>query len=137
MNVAEIGEIVRTRFAAQWARDEPYTFDNQGTFSDGSLKPPAGSAWVRVACLHGEAVQVEMGNLRRVRRPGVMMAQVVVPMNVGTGLAEEMCAAVSAIFELQTVDSVTFHAASVSRGLQDPPWLLYTVGVSFYADDLM
>lgn len=135
MTIDAIGSAIRQRFVDNWTRSEVYTFDNQGQFSDGTRDAPSKAAWVRFSILHGTAQQVEMGNSKRIRRPGVIVLQIFLPSTSGTGLAEEISDAFADIFETRTAESIVYRAMDVSRvGLQGA-WLQYNASINFHKDD--
>lgn len=135
MGFAAYESTIRTRFDTEWQAQSPsieYTFDNAGELTE----VPDNEPWVRLTVLPGTAQQVEMGNTRRWRRPGVVVVQIFVPAASGTGLAQELGDRVRDIFEGRTVSGVVFRATSLSRVAIDGPWLQYNATTPFHADEL-
>lgn len=134
MGFAATEAIIRSRFDTEWTaagRTEPILFDNQG--DDNVVRD---SAWVRLTVLPGESRQVEMGNTRRWRRSGIVVIQIFIPTNTGTGLAQELGDAVLEIFEGLTVSGVIFRATSLNRVGVDGAWLQYNATTQFQDDEL-
>ena len=135
MGFATTEAAIRSRFNTQWSTLRPTVplyFDNAGD----DVTPPQNSAWVRLTILPGASSQVEMGNLRRWRRIGVIVVQIFVPAASGTGLAAELGDTVRDIFEGVTISGVIFRATSLNRVGLDGAWLQYNASTSFQADEL-
>lgn len=139
MGFADTCQVIRERFNDQWPTlqpNVPYIFDNQGA-NDADI-PTRDSAWVRLTILDAEGQQVEMGNKRRWRKPGVVIVQVFVPAGTGDGLGAELCDTVRDIFEGRTISGVIFRATSrdrVGRG-RDSAWMQWNASTAFQADEL-
>lgn len=135
MGFAATESTIRSRFNTQWSSLQPTIpayFDNAGD----DVTPPQDSTWVRLTVLPGASQQVEMGNLRRWRRVGVIIVQIFVPAASGTGLALELGDTVRDIFEGLTVSGVIFRATSLNRVGLDGAWLQYNATTPFQADEL-
>lgn len=135
MGFAATESTIRSRFNTQWSSLRPTIpafFDNAGD----DVTPPEDSTWVRLTVLPGGSSQVEMGNLRRWRRVGVIVVQIFVPAASGTGLALELGDTVRDIFEGLTVSGVIFRATSLNRVGLDGAWLQYNASTPFQADEL-
>jgi hypothetical protein len=126
--------VIRQRFAAQWAGVSPTI---AYTFGDVKFDPPAAAPWVRLTILPGEAVQVEMGMKRRVRRTGLVVVDIFVPAGSGDGLAKSLGDAVAGIFQLRTLSGVVFRATSMERVGPDGPWVQYSASTPYQADSLI
>lgn len=135
MNVDEIEATIQLRFSTEWTRSEPYTFLNQGGFSNGVTEPPNNSTWLRLSVLHGQAEQVEMGNQRRIRRPGVVSLQIFIPSATGTGTPRAVAKAFADIFETRTVSSIVYRAMDYRHVGVFDAWVQYNAVIPFHADD--
>lgn len=128
-------QVIYERFQALWPTLQPtvpYTFENQGELNSHSKDKP----WVRLTVLQGNSSQVEMGNKRRWRRPGVVEIQIFLPTGDGTGMATELADTVRDIYEGSTISGVLFRATSLGPGTVDGPWRQYNVTTPFQADEL-
>ncbi len=135
MGFAATENEIRSRFATQWAIEQPSVqvfYDNAGD----DVTPPQNTAWVRLTILPGQSQQVEMGRLRRWRRVGLIVVQIFVPAASGTGLAQELGDSVRDIFEGVTLSGVLFRATSLNRVGLDGAWLQYNATTPFQADEL-
>jgi hypothetical protein len=139
MGFAATAQVIRERFATQWATLQPnipYTFDNQG--QDDADFPTRDTPWVRLIILDGEGQQVEMGMKGRWRRPGLVVVQVFVPAGDGDGLSAELCDTVRDVFEGRTISGVIFRATSRDRAGRgrDSAWMRWDASTPFQADEL-
>jgi len=135
MGYEAIGTTIRTRFDTEFPllqASVPYTFDNQGELNAFTKD----EAWVRVTILNGTAQQVEMGNKKRWRRPGVLEIQIFLPTGDGTGLKDRIGDTIRDIFEGRTIDGVVFRATSLERSGIDGPWIQFNCSTPFQADEL-
>jgi len=131
--------VIRSRFNTQWPGlqpNVPFQLDNQGQNEEDF--PTRDEPWVRLTILDGDAAQVEMGNTRRWRRPGVVEVQIFVPAGDGDGRSAELADSVRDIFEGRTISGVIFRATSrqrVGRG-RDAAWMQWNATTPFQADEL-
>ena len=135
MGFAATEQVIRERFEAQWPTLQPtvpYTYDNQGELNANTPDDP----WLRVTILGGTAQQVEMGNCRRWRRPGIVEIKIFLPTSDGTGDAAIFGDTIRDIFEGRTISGVIFRATSLERAGVDGSWLQYNCSTPFQSDEL-
>jgi len=128
-------QTIRQRFAAEWPNVQPNV---PVTYGDSETPDhPDDQSWVRLTVLSGDQNQVSMGQLRRFRRPGVVVVQIFVPAGSGDGEARELADSVASVFQGRTINGVIFRGTGLNRVGVDGAWVQYNATTPYQADDLV
>lgn len=93
------------------------------------------SEWVRLSILNGKAQQVTLGCTNYDRRNyGVLVLQVFVKINTGSGRALELADSIADLFENKRVSNIQFKMPQVSKVPMDEDsyWYQVNVSIDFY-----
>lgn len=130
MSRSSVENAIRTRWDANFAA-YPTQHDNQGDFTK-----PNDALWVRFNVRSGQTAQVSIGEQKRFRTAGVVIAQVFVPAHDGTGTAMLLADLVDTYFRAVTASGVTYLTPSVEHvGLSGAYWQT-NITIPFRADAL-
>ena len=134
-NFAAMNEAIRNRFKVEvtTVKKLPTHYDNQ-EFKD----KPENKIWCRLAVVHGESNQRELGPVasRNFRSVGIMTAMLFFPLNKGEKALMEMADFIADQFTGITDAGVTYRAPSVSRVSRAGNWWQVNVTVPFFSDRL-
>ena len=127
MESERVAQLIRERFSESYDRT-PVAWPNKG------FQPQSQEPWVRLTILGGDGRQVATAG-RRLRRVGVITAQVFVPEGSGDRKAHEIADAVAGIFEAMTLEGVRFRAADLEHVGADGGWYQLNVSIPFEWDE--
>lgn len=91
--------------------------------------------WIRAKIVYAENMQMDIGDdTKRFRIPGVIMFQIFVPENEGTGKGIQVADEIGGNFRCLTASSVTYKTPSVKNVGRDRGWYQINVSCPFYYD---
>lgn len=126
--------VARRHIVNRWKIQFPkygVELDNAGTLDVAKEK----TAWCRVTVVPSETDQASMGgNSRLFRDRGVVIVQLFVKQNEGTGLLEELSSFVRELLQGRTVDGVVFRTTSVARIGLSGSWMQYNASTGYFYD---
>src|SRR5690606_11746569 len=114
---------VEQYFLDNWV-DTPVAFEN--------CSMAEAVEWVRLTVLNGDSKQVTMGDDPAFRHYGVVMVQVVIRPDVGSGRALELADKVNSLFINKVLGNLQFRIPQIKRGPQSPEWYQLNVSIDFY-----
>lgn len=132
---AEHAQAIRKRFMDYWEDrfpQYPVEWENE------EFAPPDNAVWVKLNILPGTTSQAGLGgtpNNRRWRTGGVVIVQIFIPHNAGTGVGEELYEAIADCFQgVMTAEGVIFRGTSMNRVGQSGPWYQINASTGFQVD---
>jgi hypothetical protein len=88
--------------------------------------------WVRLTVLNGNSKQVTMGDDPAFRHYGLVVVQIFVRPNIGTGRARELADLVDAMFRNALIANLRFQVPQIRRGPSSPEWYQLNVSTDFH-----
>lgn len=88
--------------------------------------------WVRLTILNGDAYQASMGDDPAFRYPGVVIVQIRIRKDLGSGRAVDLADIISEMFTNLVLGAIRFKVPRLDRGPIDQEWFILNVSVDFY-----
>lgn len=114
---------IETFFQNNWTATEVF-FEN--TVSKGLEE------WVRLTILNGDSFQASMGDDPAFRYPGVVIVQIRIRKDKGSGRALALADLVDSLFRTLVLGNIRFKVPRLDRGPIDEEWFILNVSVDFY-----
>lgn len=112
------------------------TADNE-PFDEAKL--PDDAQWIRVVVRHSGRNQTTLGRPgnRKFQSDATLIAQVFVPNQKRTDIADRLAKSVADLFDSSTLDGLNFQAATIREGgsVRQARWFMMIVEVPFYYFD--
>lgn len=127
-----LDDVIRTKWKALADAESVQTqYDN-----DGSFVPPKDAVWARLTIRPGMDTQQDLGENKTARTPGMMVAQLFLPLRSGTDAGRKLAQKVRDAFKFQTANGVTWGAPYATNvGRVRDAWQ-YNVTCPFFSDDV-
>lgn len=93
----------------------------------------AGQPWVRLSIIPLTSTNEGNGGGTWVRRQGLIVVDVFTPKGSGINKNQEICDAITALFENTEFGNVKTFEATAAK-IEDDPWLGYQVNINFYCE---
>jgi len=122
---------IRTKFKTdiETALTVPVLYDN-----DPRDPRPDDSLWIRLAILLGTKEQVSLGDKKRFRQPGIIVASIFTQIGKGTKDSDSLADSITTAFQAQTVNGVVYMTPyQVPVGRQGQDWQA-NINCPFYSD---
>ncbi len=127
MSFESARQYIEEHFSSGW-------LDTSIAYENVSFSPEEGTPWVRLTILDADSRQVSMGSTKLYRNNGVIVVQIFVPENTGTGDARSMADQVAAIFRGTQFNGITCRAPSPRRVGTANGWYQLNVSIPFFFD---
>lgn len=128
-------------FQAQQIAIEQRLRDNWSTtpveYPNSEFEPTNDDPFVRLSVINGPANQVDWGkSTNTFRHFGVIVCQIFVPINVGSGLAYSYADSLAAIWRTARFGGITCLAPSITEVGETGSWFQLNVSVDFRRDEV-
>lgn len=100
-----------------------------------SIQDASGQPWVRLSIIPLTSTNEGNGGGTWVRRQGLIVVDVFTAKGSGINANQDICDAVTALFENTEFGNVKTFTANTAK-IDDDPWLGYQVNINFYCEGL-
>jgi hypothetical protein len=97
------------------------------------IKDNGGQPWVRLSIIPLTSTNEGNGGGTWVRRQGLIVVDVFTAKGSGINVNQDICDAVTALFENTEFGNVKTFEATTAK-IEDDPWLGYQVNINFYCE---
>ena len=104
-------------------------FENQAQRND-SLE------WIRVNILNADSKQISLGSNPYYRYIGLLIFQIFIKPNVGSGRALQLADQITTMFRGMTLHSMTFHPPQVDIVGESGGWYQINVSTKFHREEM-
>jgi hypothetical protein len=94
------------------------------------------SEWVRVNILNPDSRQISLGNNPYFRYLGLLIFQIFIKPNVGSGRAMEIADQITALFRGKTISGMTFKPPVINPVGESGGWYQVNVSVNFSREEV-